>query len=56
MDYPVWISQYLAGAQLVAIIAVLHVFISHFAVGMGLYVVLAEKKPLNQITLFILTM
>jgi len=43
MDYPVWISESLAGAQLIAIVAVLHVFISHFAIGMGLYVVLAEK-------------
>jgi len=43
MNYPIWISETLAGAQLVAIIAIFHVFISHFAVGMGLYVVLAEK-------------
>ncbi|UOD34797.1 cytochrome ubiquinol oxidase subunit I [Deferribacteraceae bacterium V6Fe1] len=43
MNYPIWISEALSGAQLIAIIAVFHVFISHFAVGMGLYVVLTEK-------------
>jgi len=43
MDYPVWVSESLAGAQLIAIVAVFHVFISHFAIGMGLYVVIAEK-------------
>ncbi len=43
MDYPIWLSESLSGAQLIAIVAVLHVFISHFAIGMGLYVVLAEK-------------
>ncbi|MBZ4643175.1 MAG: cytochrome c class [Deferribacteraceae bacterium] len=47
MDYPVWISDVLSGAQLIAIIAVFHAFISHFAVGMGLYVVMAEKLAIK---------
>lgn len=47
MDYPLWINPNIAGGQLIAAIAILHVFISHFAVGMGLYVVLAEQKAVK---------
>lgn len=47
MNYPAWISEFLSGAQLIAIVAIFHVFISHFAVGMGLYVVIAEKKAIK---------
>lgn len=47
MDFPLWIHPSIAGGQLIAAIAILHVFISHFAVGMGLYVVLAEQKAVK---------
>lgn len=47
MDYPVWISS-LAGAKLIAIVAVFHVLISHFAVGMGLFVVLGETLAIKK--------
>lgn len=47
MDFPLWIHPTIAGGQLIAAIAILHVFISHFAVGMGLYVVLAEQKAVK---------
>ncbi|HUL35598.1 MAG TPA: c-type cytochrome [Candidatus Eisenbacteria bacterium] len=43
MNYPVWDVSFGAGL-LIALIAVLHVFVSHFAVGGGLYLVLTEKK------------
>ncbi len=42
MNYPVWDIP--AGGLLIAVIAVLHVFVSHFAVGGGLYLVLLERK------------
>lgn len=47
MDYPVWLSNSINGGQLIAIVAVLHVFISHFAIGMGLYTVLAERLAIK---------
>ena len=42
MNYPVWDIP--ASGLLIAAIAILHVFISHFAVGGGLFLVLAERK------------
>ena len=44
MNYPVWYLPSLGGGFLIALIAITHVFISHFAVGGGLYLVLAERK------------
>lgn len=48
MNYPVWYLPEIGGGQLIAIIAVLHVFVSHFAVGGGLYLIYAEKKGLRE--------
>jgi len=48
MHYPVWYLPEIGGGTLIALIAVFHVFISHFAVGGGLYLVLAEKKGLAE--------
>ena len=42
MNYPVWDVP--ASGLLIAVIAILHVFVSHFAVGGGLYLVLIERK------------
>jgi len=42
MNYPVWGLP--APGLLIAAVAILHVFISHFAVGGGLFLVLAERK------------
>ena len=42
MNYPIW--ELPAPGLLIAAVAVVHVFISHFAVGGGLFLVLAEKK------------
>ena len=47
MDYPLWVIPGISGAMVIACIAVFHVFISHFAVGMGLYTALAERKAMN---------
>jgi len=41
MIYPVW-EPFVANSILIAVVAILHVFVSHFAIGGGLYLVLAE--------------
>jgi len=42
MNYPVWDLP--SGGLLIAFVAVLHVFISHFAVGGGLFLVVSERR------------
>ena len=48
MNYPVWYLPSTGGGFLIALIAILHVFVSHFAVGGGLYLIYAEKKGLRE--------
>jgi mono/diheme cytochrome c family protein len=48
MNYPVWYLPEIGGGTLIALIAVTHVFVSHFAVGGGLYLVFAERKGLAE--------
>ncbi len=43
MNYPLW-QIGIPGGLLIALVAVLHVFVSHFAVGGGAYLVLLERK------------
>ena len=43
MNYPVWDVSFGAGL-LIALVAILHVFVSHFAVGGGLFLVLTERR------------
>lgn len=47
MNYPVWDLYGLGGGFWIAFIATVHVFVSHFAVGGGLWLVLAERKALK---------
>ena len=47
MNYPVWYLPHLGGGLLIAIIAILHVVISHLAVGGGLFLVLTERKAVK---------
>jgi mono/diheme cytochrome c family protein len=53
MNYPVWELHAAGGGLLVALIAVVHVYIAHFAVGGGLLLVLTEIKArrMNSISL-----
>jgi cytochrome bd-type quinol oxidase subunit 1 len=44
MNYPVWQLDFFGGGLFVILIAVFHVYIAHFAVGGGLFLVLAERK------------
>jgi len=43
MNYPVWQLGF-PGGLLIATVAILHVFVSHFAVGGGAYLVLTEQR------------
>ena len=47
MNYPVWDVAFGAGL-LIAIVAITHVFVSHFAIGGGLFLVLTEKKAYRE--------
>jgi hypothetical protein len=42
MNYPIWEGP--TGGPLIACVAIVHVFVSHFAVGGGLFLVLTERK------------
>lgn len=44
MDYPVWHLTAFGGGFWIILIAVLHVFVAHFAVGGGLFLVLTEVR------------
>ena len=44
MNYPVWELTTAGGGLLIALMAVFHVYVAHFAVGGGLFLVLLEKK------------
>jgi len=43
MNYPVWYLPTIGGGTLIALIAIGHVFVSHFAVGGGLLLALSEN-------------
>ncbi len=44
MNYPVWDLGALGGGFWIALVAIIHVFVAHFAVGGGLWLVLTEHK------------
>ncbi len=48
MNYPIWELYYLNSGTLIAIISVVHVFISHFAVGGGIFLWLTDLKSVNE--------
>ncbi|MGC8938737.1 MAG: cytochrome C, partial [Thermodesulfovibrio sp.] len=48
MNYPVWQLYYLNSGTLIAVIAVLHVFVAHFAVGGGIFLWLADLKSVRE--------
>ena len=43
MEYPIWHLTTLGGGFWIAVIATLHVYVAHFAVGGGLFLVLTER-------------
>jgi hypothetical protein len=48
MNYPVWQPFMLGGGLVIGFIAILHVFVSHFAVGGGLFLPLTEHKAYRE--------
>ncbi|TFH00718.1 MAG: cytochrome C, partial [Calditrichales bacterium] len=48
MNYPIWELTTLGGGSLIALIAVLHVYISHLAVGGGLFIWLTDLKAYRE--------
>jgi mono/diheme cytochrome c family protein len=48
MNYPIWYVPTFGGGLLIALVAIVHVFVSHFAVGGGLYLVMAERKAIRE--------
>ena len=48
MDYPVWNVPYLGGSMVIAIVAIIHVFIAHFAIGAGIVNALTETFALRR--------
>lgn len=48
MNYPVWDVPIIGGTWVIGGIAIFHVLISHFAIGGGLYLPMAERKALRE--------
>ena len=48
MEYPIWHLNEWGGGLLIALMATVHVFVSHFAVGGGLFLVLTERKAYRE--------
>ncbi|MCA1796737.1 MAG: cytochrome ubiquinol oxidase subunit I, partial [Geobacteraceae bacterium] len=48
MNYPVWDLTTYGGGFLIALVAVVHVLVAHFAVGGGLFLVTLEKKAYRE--------
>lgn len=48
MNYPFWTVPHIGSGWVIGLIAIFHVMISHFAVGGGLYLPLAERKALRE--------
>jgi mono/diheme cytochrome c family protein len=47
MNYPIWDLTTLGGGTLIALIAVFHVFISHLAVGGGMFIWLTDRRAVK---------
>lgn len=48
MNYPFWDVPFIGSGWVIGLIAIFHVMISHFAVGGGFYLPLAERKALKE--------
>lgn len=48
MNYPVWEIPYIGGSLAIAVISIVHVYVAHFAVGGGLFLVLTEMKAYRE--------
>ncbi len=48
MNYPFWVVPVVGSGWIIGMIAIFHIMISHFAVGGGFYLPLAERKALRE--------
>lgn len=48
MNYPFWDVPHFGSGWVIGMIAIFHIMISHFAIGGGFYLVLAEQKALRE--------
>jgi cytochrome bd-type quinol oxidase subunit 1 len=48
MNYPIWDVPIIGGGLLIGFISILHAFVSHFAIGGSLFLVLTEKKAYRE--------
>jgi len=48
MNYPFWVVPEIGSGWVIGLIAIFHIMISHFAVGGGFYLPLAERKALRE--------
>jgi len=48
MNYPFWVVPEIGSGWIIGMIAIFHIMISHFAIGGGFYLPLAEKKALRE--------
>ncbi|MBI4556974.1 MAG: cytochrome ubiquinol oxidase subunit I [Candidatus Hydrogenedentes bacterium] len=48
MNYPTWNFPHIGSGWVIGIIAIVHVLISHFAIGGGFYLPMAERKALRE--------
>ncbi len=48
MNYPFWVVPVIGSGWVIGGIAIVHILISHFAVGGGLYLPMAERKALRE--------
>jgi cytochrome d ubiquinol oxidase subunit I len=48
MNYPVWVVPYLGGSWVIGIMAIIHIFVSHFAVGGGIFIAFTEQLAYNR--------
>ncbi|MEK6572620.1 MAG: cytochrome ubiquinol oxidase subunit I [Bacteroidota bacterium] len=54
MNYPIWDVPVIGGGLLIGFVSILHAFVSHFAIGGSLFLVLTERKAYRENDLRIL--
>jgi cytochrome bd ubiquinol oxidase subunit I len=48
MNYPVWVVPYLGTGWVIGILSIIHIFVSHFAVGGGIYLAITEHTAFKR--------
>jgi cytochrome bd ubiquinol oxidase subunit I len=48
MNYPVWVVPHLGSGWIIGIIAIIHVYLSHFAVGGGAFLAITEQLAFDR--------